>query len=99
VSLAPCGASFGGGSLYIADQAAVRRVDPGTGRLTTPVGNGIGDPLGDRGLAAGGGTHGLGDGGPAVKAQPGLPGAVAADGEGNLVITDAGNERVRVVTG
>src|SRR5215472_9743478 len=150
VSLTPCGASFGGGSLYIADAETVRRVDPGTGRLTTPVGNGIGDPLGDRGLAtraglantcsavpdgagnlviadlnhdrvrvaaartgtfygvamksghiytvAGNGRHGFsGDGGPATHAELLGPDAVALDGAGNLVLTDTENSLIRVV--
>jgi sugar lactone lactonase YvrE len=82
VSLTPCGASFGGGSLYIADEQTVRRVDPGTGRLTTPVGNGIGDPLGDRGLATGAGLANT------CSAVP--------DGAGNLVIADLDHDRVRI---
>src|SRR5579859_584969 len=36
----PCGVSFGGGSLRIADGTTVRTVDPATGRLTTPAGDG-----------------------------------------------------------
>jgi len=50
---------------------------------------------------AGGGTSGLGDGGPATKAELFGPGGVAVDGHGNLVIADPGNPvenpRVRVV--
>jgi hypothetical protein len=46
---------------------------------------------------AGGGTGGLGDGGPARQATLGGPFAVVPDHAGNLVITDAGDERVRVV--
>jgi hypothetical protein len=38
-----------------------------------------------------------GDGGPAVQAGVNAPAAVAVDRAGNLVITDAGNDRVRVV--
>jgi hypothetical protein len=45
---------------------------------------------------AGGGTNGLGDGGPAVKASFNTQG-VAVDGAGNLVIGDYGNDRIRVV--
>ncbi len=45
---------------------------------------------------AGGGTGGLGDGGPAVKANV-YAGGVAVDGAGNLIIGDPGNGRVRVV--
>jgi DNA-binding beta-propeller fold protein YncE len=39
-----------------------------------------------------------GDGGPAVKADLTRPESVATDRAGNLVITDSGNFRVRVVT-
>ena len=39
-----------------------------------------------------------GDGGPAVKADLTRPESVATDRAGNLVITDSGNSRVRVVT-
>jgi sugar lactone lactonase YvrE len=46
---------------------------------------------------AGGGTSGLGDGGPATRAVIGSPAAVAIDQAGNLVITDTGNNRIRVV--
>jgi hypothetical protein len=49
---------------------------------------------------AGNGTLGFaGDGGPATSAELNFPGAVAVDGAGNLVITDTGNDRVRVVAG
>ena len=46
---------------------------------------------------AGGGTTGLGDGGPATSAELSHPGGVAVDHAGNLVIGDSFNERVRVV--
>ncbi|HEY3735729.1 MAG TPA: hypothetical protein VGL63_17630 [Streptosporangiaceae bacterium] len=47
---------------------------------------------------AGAGTAGFsGDGGRAAKAMLHFPSDVAVDGTGNLVITDTGNERVRVV--
>jgi DNA-binding beta-propeller fold protein YncE len=38
----------------------------------------------------------VGDGGPATSAAV-VPDAVAVDGAGNLVLTDTGNSRVRVV--
>jgi len=47
---------------------------------------------------AGNGTAGFsGDGGPAGGAELNAPGAVTVDGAGNLVITDTGNNRIRVV--
>jgi sugar lactone lactonase YvrE len=51
---------------------------------------------GDIYTVAGGGTSGLGDGGPATSAEVG-PAGVALDTSGNLVIADSGNNRVRVV--
>jgi hypothetical protein len=47
---------------------------------------------------AGGGTAGLGDGGPATSAVLYEPGAVALDAEGNLVISDDLDNRIRIVT-
>jgi len=46
---------------------------------------------------AGGGTRGLGDGGPATAAQLDVPRDVAVDGAGNLVIADSSHFRIRVV--
>ena len=55
---------------------------------------------GDIYIVAGNGTPGLsGDGGPATSAQLSNPGQVAADGSGNLVVADVGNNRIRVVAG
>ncbi len=78
-----CGVAFGAGSLYIGDGAAVRRVSPGSDELTTPAGTGSAAPLGDGGLA--------------VRAALSSACGVAVDPAGNLVIADAGHERVRVV--
>ena len=53
---------------------------------------------GDIYTVAGDGTQGFsGDGGPAVKADFAAPAAVAVDANGNLVIADTINQRVRVV--
>jgi hypothetical protein len=53
---------------------------------------------GDIYTVAGDGNAGFsGDGGPATSAEFSDPSWVAVDGAGNLVITDAGNNRVRVV--
>jgi hypothetical protein len=52
---------------------------------------------GDIYAVAGNGTGGFsGDGGPAARAELSAPSGVAADGAGNLVIADTGNNRVRV---
>jgi hypothetical protein len=47
---------------------------------------------------AGNGTDGFsGDGGPALSAELSNPSGVATDGNGNLLIADAGNNRIRAV--
>jgi hypothetical protein len=53
--------------------------------------------VGDIYTVAGGGTGGLGDGGPATKAELSEPSAATVDAAGNLVIADQINERIRVV--
>src|SRR6266702_4285169 len=52
---------------------------------------------GDIYTVAGGGTGGLGNGGPAKRASFADPFDVAADAAGNLVITDTQHNRIRVV--
>jgi hypothetical protein len=54
---------------------------------------------GDIYTVAGGGTHGLGDGGPATKAGLFEPWGVTIDPAGDLFIADTSNDRVREVTG
>ena len=75
----------GAGNIYVGDQgnARVRKVDAGTGIITTIAGNGTG------GFS--------GDGGPATSAQMSNPYNVALDNAGNLVIGDLSNNRVRKV--
>ena len=51
---------------------------------------------GDIYTVAGGGSNGLGDGGPATFAEV-FPNGVAVDHHGNLVISDRGDNRIRVV--
>ena len=46
---------------------------------------------------AGGGTGGLGDGGPATSATLLQPGAVTVDIAGNILIADTGDKRIRKV--
>jgi sugar lactone lactonase YvrE len=76
-----------GGNAFFAEyyNNRIRRVDAGTGIITTFAGNG----------AAGS----AGDGGPAAAAQLMNPWDVAIDGSGNYYIADDGNRRVRRVTG
>jgi tetratricopeptide (TPR) repeat protein len=72
------------GNLFIADKSnhRIRKVDP-TGIITTVAGNGT------RGFS--------GDGGPATEASFTIPSGVAVDRDGNLLIVDAGNRRIRKV--
>ncbi len=62
------------GGLLIADANRVRRVDLGTGIITT--------------IAGGGSGSSNGDGGPATLARLSFPSGVAADSSGNLYIAD-----------
>ena len=85
----PCGASFAGGALYIADAGAVQQVSPATDQLTTLAGTGAAGPPAN--------------GGPATSASVGTC-AATADAAGNLVIADGltnglggVNDQVRVV--
>jgi hypothetical protein len=54
---------------------------------------------GDIYTIAGGGTGGLGDGGPATSAELLQPGAVLVDAAGDVLICDAGDDRIREVAG
>ena len=73
------------GNLYIADtaNARVRKVDAGTGAITTVAGNGV--------------AASAGDGDIATAAQLNTPLGLTADETGNLVIADAKGARVRIV--
>ncbi len=84
--LEPQGLAFdAAGNLYIADSGnhRIRRV-AADGVITTVAGNGV--------------AGSTGDGGPAVSASLTTPSAVLIDPSGNLVIADAGDNRVRRVT-
>jgi len=82
----------GSGNLYIADTAnhRIRRVDAGTGVITTVAGDGFSNP------ATGAGGY-AGDGGAATNAELNFPFAVAFDAAGNIYIPDSGNNAVRMV--
>jgi hypothetical protein len=82
------------GSLVIADSGQRMRV------VAARTGHFYGVPMigGDIYTVAGTGQFGYsGDGGPAVLARLRSPAGVAVDSEGNLMVADAGNQRVRVV--
>ena len=84
----PCGVSYGNNHLYVANAGSVRSVNARTDWLTTPAGTGSPGPLGDAG--------------PATAASVGIPPilgncGITLDHAGNLVITDPGNERIRIV--
>jgi hypothetical protein len=82
------------GNLVLADDGnnRVRVVAARTGTF-------YGVPMtgGDIYTVAGGGTGGLGDGGPATSARLSDPTSTGIDATGNLVIIDSGDSRVRVV--
>ena len=75
------------GNVYIADTEnhTVKKVDASTGILTTVAGGGTAD-----------GPE-YGDGGPAIEARLQSPRGVCVDRDGNLIIVDAGNFRIRKV--
>ncbi len=80
------------GNLFIADRGnnRIRKVSP-NGIITTVAGNGL--------TVDGWGTGTYsGDGGPAINAGLNRPTRVALDNQGNLFITDAGNNRIRKVS-
>ena len=74
-----------GGNLFIADTQnhRVRRVDFLTGVITTVAGNGV------AGFS--------GDGGPATASALYNPSGIVIDGQGNLLIVDTYNNRIRHV--
>ena len=81
----------GNGNLYISEQSSptvidstrVRRVDAGTGIITTYAGDGI--------------SGYSGDGGPANLAELSGPAGLMENAKNNLYIADAGGNRIRIV--
>ena len=86
----------GSGNLVIADTGddRIRVVAETTGTF-------YGQPMtaGDIYTVTGGGTSGLGDGGPATSAVVGEPEAAITDPAGDVLISDTGNNRIREVAG
>jgi len=75
---------------------------PGAGRRRAGAGCGVWCRRSRRGdiyTVAGDGTAGYAGDGPATGAWLDQPGGVAVEGNGNLVIADTGNGRIRVMTG
>jgi uncharacterized protein (TIGR03437 family) len=87
----------GAGNLFIADtnNNRIRRVDAGTGIVTTVAGSGPVNGF-ERYGSNGSGSY-CGDGGPATQACLNTPYGVAVDSVGNLFIADSGNGRIRKV--
>ena len=85
---APTGlATDGSGNIYVADSGnnLVREINVTTGMVTAVAGNGAAGYAGDNG--------------PATAAKLSNPTGVAVDPAGNVYITDAGNDLVRLVNG
>jgi hypothetical protein len=76
-------AADGNGHLFISEGNEIREVDLATNQITTIAGNA---------------TAGFsGDGGPATAAEFDAPTGLALDGNGDLFIADAGNQRIREI--
>jgi trimeric autotransporter adhesin len=88
----------GAGNLLIADESngRIRLVAGQTGTFY-----GLAVTAGDIYTVAGGGPlrRSDGDGGPATMARLGSPWGVAVDASGNILIADAGGDRIRAVAG
>ncbi|HEX9033996.1 MAG TPA: hypothetical protein VF834_19315, partial [Streptosporangiaceae bacterium] len=80
------------GSVLISDGAAVRLVAAVSGQM---FGRAV--QAGDIYTVAGGGTGGLGLGGPATKANLVLTAGIAVDGAGNLIVAARGINRILTV--
>src|SRR6266704_3430795 len=93
-AIAVDGPGSGAGNYALLDYAEVRLVATTSG---TFFGQSM-SPGRIYGIAGNGRPGYTGDGGPATAARVGLPpGGVAFDGSGNLLLADAGNNRIRVI--
>ena len=89
-------------SVYVDGSDNLVIADTGNDRIRVvaeTTGTFYGQPMtaGDIYTVAGGGTSGLGDGGPATSAELTGPWDANLDSSGNLVIADTGDGRIRVV--
>lgn len=75
------------GNMFIADSSnnRIRRVDAGTGIISTYAGNGNSGPFGD--------------GGPATAASLSTPTSITLDAAGNVYFADSGNNAIRRIDG
>jgi len=92
----------GHGNLVICDEGQPDGSEARIRVAAAATGTFYGIPMtaGDIYTVAGGSTAGFaGDGGPATSAELNGPRAVAVNAAGDLVIADAGNNRIRQVTG
>ncbi len=97
-------ALFGGAIQQIAVDASgnVLLTDSGNDRVRVIATSsrrfyGLAMSAGDIYTIAGGGTGGLGDGGPATHATLSSPSGVAITANGSVVVSDAGDQRIRLV--
>ena len=98
--LRPAGISLDAAdNLLIADSGncRIRRVVAATGVITTVAGNGVPTDIIDG--QGGNPADDLGDGGPATSATLRDPAGVSAGIGGDVIVTDTGNWRVRLVSG
>ena len=88
----------GAGDVLISDTGNQRVRLVATANCTSDCPYGLATTKGDIYTIAGTGTQGFsGDGGTATAAELGRPGGLAVDGAGDVLISDAGNQRVRLV--
>ncbi|HEY1918158.1 MAG TPA: hypothetical protein VGH27_21505 [Streptosporangiaceae bacterium] len=87
------------GNIVLADTAGTSSPDGRVQVIAAKTGTfyGVAMTKGDIYSVAGGGTGGLGDGGPALDAELTNPQGLAIDTAGNLIVADTADQRIRVV--